>query len=181
MQIRCVTSRGLHDAVFIHKDNMAESRNVLRRGGKYCVAGGPNDVSCMNTSYTTGISMHKFPKDENQRKKWTKFVRKHRAKFEPSKTSALCSAHFESTCYVRRLDISLKDGEDPSTPSPTLLKRLEAGAVPTIDTVVPIGTPTETRRGRRQVSQVNHSCKSPTWNGTFILMYLLVINVFLAR
>jgi hypothetical protein len=95
--------------------------------------------------------MHIFPKDESQRRLWVKFVRKHRAHFEASKTSALCSDHFEPTSFVRRHDISFNNEESSSTPSPALKRRLEAGVVPTIDTVVPIVTPT-TARGRRQVS-----------------------------
>ena len=35
-----------------------------KRGGRYCVAGGPGSTSCTNTSYTSGIKMHQFPKDE---------------------------------------------------------------------------------------------------------------------
>ena len=30
----------------------------LKRGGKYCVAGGPDKVSCQNTTYSSEISMH---------------------------------------------------------------------------------------------------------------------------
>ncbi len=61
---------------------MAESQNpthkTTRRGGKYCVAGLPNNVSCTNTSYTVGISMHRFPKNPETRQKWVKVVRKRR-------------------------------------------------------------------------------------------------------
>jgi len=127
------------------------TRKVLRRGGKYCVAGGPNNVSCMNTSYTTGVSMYMFPKDERRQR--VKFVRKHRANFEPSSSSpsALCSDHFEATSFIRRQDISLDDKENPST-APVLLRRLEAGAIPTIDTVGPVILESTSARGRRQVS-----------------------------
>ena len=30
----------------------------LKRGDKYCVAGGPDKVSCQNTSFSPGIPMH---------------------------------------------------------------------------------------------------------------------------
>ena len=63
--------------------------------GKYCVAGGPGNVSCTNNSRTEGISMHMFPRDDVIRKKWVRFVRRHRANWQPSKTSVLCSVHFE--------------------------------------------------------------------------------------
>ena len=47
--------------------------------GKYCVAGGPGNVSCTNNSRTEGISMHMFPRDDVIREKWVRFVRRHRA------------------------------------------------------------------------------------------------------
>ena len=31
------------------------------KSGKFCVAGGPGLVSCKNTTYTEGISMHLIP------------------------------------------------------------------------------------------------------------------------
>jgi hypothetical protein len=65
--------QGICTCCLLYRENMEDklvvSRNVLWRGAKYCVADGPNKISCNNVSYTTGISMHKFPKDENQRKK----------------------------------------------------------------------------------------------------------------
>ena len=42
--------------------------------GKYCVAGGPGNVSCTNNSRTEGISMHMFPHDDATREKWVRFV-----------------------------------------------------------------------------------------------------------
>ena len=80
----------------------------LKRGGKYCVAGGPGKVSCQNTSYSPGIpgiSMHYFPSDKSVRLKWTRFVQRHRANFTPSKTSVLCSAHFEDSYFTRKLNL----------------------------------------------------------------------------
>ena len=41
-----------------------------RKSGKFCVAGGPGLVSCKNTTYTEGISMHLFPKDLTIRSQW---------------------------------------------------------------------------------------------------------------
>ena len=113
----------------LHRVDMAQGG--IKHGGRYCVAGGPNKVSCKNTSYTPGISMHRFPKDESLRRLWTQFVRRHRAKFAPSEYSALCSAHFEKTCFERKLSL----GPEASDKTPrNLLKR---GSVPTVDTVVP--------------------------------------------
>ena len=129
---------------------MAESREARKRGGRYCVAGGPNKVSCTNCSYTEGISMHIFPKDEIVRRKWTRFVKKHRLDFKAKSLSALCSAHFEPSCFERNTSISL--GNDK--PSKALRRFLIKGAVPTVDTVVPMEPKTPTSRDKRQVSGV---------------------------
>ena len=151
----CVTSRGLHFSH--HKGNMAEniyegSYGALRRGGKYCVAGTPNGISCTNTSYTTGISMHRFPKNDIVRRKWVKFVRRHRDNFTPTSTSALCSAHFEASSYSRRTDISLNQEQDNEILTP-YVKRLLIGASPTIDAAVQEKPNAKSiDRTRRQVS-----------------------------
>ena len=49
----------------LHCEDMAQGG--IKHGGRYCVAGGPNKVSCKNTSYTPGISMHRFPDLRNNR------------------------------------------------------------------------------------------------------------------
>ena len=37
---------------------MAEqNKKKAKKGGSYCVAGAPNDVSCKNNTYTAGVSM----------------------------------------------------------------------------------------------------------------------------
>ena len=66
-----------------------------RSSGKFCVAGGPRNVSCTNNSKTEGISLHVFPRDDAIREKWIRFVQRNRAKWQPSKTSVLCSVHFD--------------------------------------------------------------------------------------
>ena len=40
-----------------------ESHREKRRG-KYCVSGSRENVSCANTSYSPGISAHRFPSDK---------------------------------------------------------------------------------------------------------------------
>ena len=55
-----------------------------RHGGTYCAAGGPSNYSCKNTNFVEGITMHKFPKDKELRKKWLKFVHTHRPNFDSS-------------------------------------------------------------------------------------------------
>lgn len=67
---------------------MAEKK--VKRGGTYCVAGGPGKVSCTNSSNIDGVSTHLFTKNEAQRAKWVRFVRTHRPNFTASATSTLC-------------------------------------------------------------------------------------------
>lgn len=110
--------------------NMAAMRKgvTAKSGGLYCVAGGPNLQSCKNSWSSEGISMHLFPKDPEIRKKWVAFVRRHRADFEPTRTSALCSIHFEASCFQQRFTLAKLGGES-SLPTK---RRLERDAIPTI-------------------------------------------------
>ena len=125
--------------------NMEESAKK-RVCGKYCVAGGPGQVSCSNTNLTPDTSIHLFPSNEGLRRQWTKFVRKHRPGFKPSKTSVMCSVHFLSDCFSRRLDLS-------DNPNVSVSRRLEKGSIPTIDVAVkPPDNPAMTERDRRTVS-----------------------------
>ena len=56
--------------------NMEKKVSSARKcGGKYCVDGAPNNVSCTNTSYTEGISMHAFSTNAERRGKWVSFVK----------------------------------------------------------------------------------------------------------
>ena len=41
-----------------------QTKKKAKKGGSYCVAGAPSDVSCKNNTYTTGVSMHYFLKNE---------------------------------------------------------------------------------------------------------------------
>ena len=130
--------------------NMAYRINSdkLPRGGRRCVAGGPNLVSCANSQHTEGISMHLFPKEETdpqRRRKWVNFVHKHRPSFQATKTSVLCSAHFEDSCFNMNFMLAK---------SLNIKRFLKDDAVPTID-VAGIVPPVEeqlTDRNRRKVS-----------------------------
>ena len=122
---------------------MAETA-AIKRGGKYCVAGSRDNVSCTNTSYSTGISMHRFPSDKVLCQKWTSFVRKHRPNFKPSKHSALCSAHFEPTCFTQVASIVSSNCARRRT--------LEKGSIPSRDAVVSFSPGQLTSREKRQVS-----------------------------
>ena len=116
------------------------------RGGRYCVAGGPNGQSCKNSQFSDGISMHKFPHNERRRdlhQQWLRFVRHHRPGFLASNSSALCSVHFESSCFTTSLELARSLG----------IRILNPNSVPTLD-VVGQGITGEkpTSRGQRQVS-----------------------------
>lgn len=115
------------------------------RGGKSCVAGGPNEQSCTNKQHTEDVSFHYFPKNPDVRKKWVKFVQKHRQGWKPTDTSVLCSAHFEDDCFTTNRRISRELN---------MKSWLKRGAVPTIDIAggVSSGTGSLTERRRRQVS-----------------------------
>jgi len=103
---------------------MAHKRN-RRVSVKYCVAGGPGVVSCTNSSLTPGISMHLFPSNKGFRRIWMKFVQKQQPGFKPTKSSVLCSVHFTSDSFARRVDFG-----DQS------IRRLEKGSFLTIDVAV---------------------------------------------
>lgn len=127
---------------------MAENKPT-RRGGRYCVAGAPNQRSCRNTMFTPGVKMHQFPSDQVIRGKWVKFVQKHRHDFrEPlSKYASLCSAHFEESCYNKPL-VQL-EGMANTKLNRVLIK----GSVPTRDTIV-VATPEPlSERRKRKVSE----------------------------
>ena len=129
---------------------MAHTSNSDKRarGGRSCVAGGPNLTSCTNTQHDENVSFHRFPSektDRNRRMKWVNFVRKHRPLYQPSATASLCSVHFEDSCYNlnRTLAKSLN-----------MNRRLKDDVIPTID-VAGIVSPAEeqtTERKQRAVS-----------------------------
>ena len=101
-----------------------------RISGKYCVAGGPGNVSCTNKSKTEGVLMHMFPREDAIRDKWVRCVRRHRADWQPSKKSVLCLVHFDASDFEQRLGLNLGEAESLKT------KRwLKKNAVPTKDCV----------------------------------------------
>ena len=83
----------------------------------YCVAFG-----CRNTC-KDGVSVFRFPKESNLRKKWIEQVKRTRAYWSgPTGNSVLCSAHFTSDCF------------EPSQSAYGIKKRiaLTKDAIPTI-------------------------------------------------
>ena len=118
-------------------------RGRKKKGGRYCVAGGQNQQSCRNTSYTSGIKMHHFPKDEKLLQEWVSFVRLHRPNYKAqSRYAALCSIQFDESSFTR----------------PTIAgtnvhwrRNLIPGAVPTRDSVNISSPPKLSQRDKRQV------------------------------
>ena len=120
-------------------------------GGKFCVAGGSHQASCTNSQFTKDISMHNFPsedKDPKRRVEWVRFVRKHRPSFTASRSSVLCSAHFDVTSFTTNLEIAASLG---------MKRKLKDTAVPTIDVAgVPAPSTEEiSDRKRRQVLEMH--------------------------
>ena len=123
---------------------MADKRK--RESGKtYCAAGSRNALNCSNKSGLPGITMHYFPSDESLRQKWIQFVRINRKDFVPSKSSALCSAHFNKSCFhVKGIPLFDESGKK------TMLKQyLIRGSIPSKDTVVLYTSPLSSRKRRR--------------------------------
>ena len=138
-------------------ESMAESQKApVKRGGRYCVCGGPGGVSCKNYKHTPGIIMHKFPSDKtrpNERRLWTKFVRRHRINFSPTQYSVVCSAHFEPSCYPQSFSLDIPEHLRPKA------RYLKPDALPTID-AVPLETdklkPTPvSKRQNRMVNMIS--------------------------
>lgn len=142
------------DVVGGSEDDSVMADKRAKKGAKnYCAAGGPNKVNCSNKTGTPGISMHYFPKEESLRQKWTRFVRINRKDFVPKKSSCLCSAHFDDSCFEHK-PVSLRDATGEAI---ELKKRLIKGSVPTRTAVVPYTSPL-TDRKRRRVSEVYLFC-----------------------
>ena len=123
---------------------MNVEKTKKRISGKYGVAGGPGNVSCTNDSKTEGVSMHMFPWEDAIRKKWIRFMHRHQADRQPSKTSVLCSVHFDASNFEQRLGLNLAGAESFKTK-----RRLKKNAVPTKDCVEQqenVVTPSERRK-----------------------------------
>lgn len=73
----------------------------------HCVVGG-----CSNTaSLENCIALHSIPfyrdtrpEAKKRRKRWVDFVKMKRGKWEPSKSSVICSRHFQPTDFERRIN-----------------------------------------------------------------------------
>ena len=79
-------------------ENPSKSLENLKEMPTRCVAAGCGNVK----NPEEGISMHfipyygdERPEPKRRRKKWVDFVKQKRARWEPSKTSVLCSVYFK--------------------------------------------------------------------------------------
>ena len=126
---------------------MQNMASETRHGGKYCVAGVPNNTSCTNGQFTEGISLHVFPnvnKEPERHWQWVRFVRRHRPGWKPSGRSILCGVHFEEKCFDQNKVVALSLGKK---------LRLKPDAVPTVDVAnkSPVVEHSMTHRQRRKV------------------------------
>lgn len=148
--ITCDVGSWTQDA-HISTSNMASAspQRKRKKGGKYCACGVGGKVSCNNSCHVKGISMHSFPEDEKVRKCWVKFVRKHVPTFKVTKSSVLCSAHFEKSCYDPVYFMDIPEELKPRA------RYLLPGSVPTLDTVNQATMTPITSREKRKVSYYN--------------------------
>ena len=92
----------------IRKNEYYGGEEGKERGKELLLGRWPGGINCDNKTGTPNITMHYFPSDEKLRAKWTRFVRIHRKDFVPKKSSCLCSAHFDESCFIN----SVKRKED---------------------------------------------------------------------
>ena len=60
-----------------------------------CVVQGCSNVS----NFQDGISLHRSPANKTEYGKWLRFVRTHRANFNPKGVFVICSVHFRVECF----------------------------------------------------------------------------------
>ena len=101
-----------YDVVNLKSKHCGPEEKESEERWKLLLAGAPNDVSCKCNTYTTGVSMHYFPKNEAVRQRWINFVQRHRNDFKPSHSSVLCSVHFKDSCFEHRsIAVPRENGE----------------------------------------------------------------------
>ena len=117
-----------------------------------CVAGGCSNIPDLEN----GIVLHTIPyfgderpQAKKRRKKWVDFVKSKRAKWEPTKNSAVCSVHFKPDDF-QRLFSNLPGQSKPSIPR---LNRDDFGvaAFPSIHAVGKVIEPPQSKRSKRKV------------------------------
>lgn len=108
---------------------MATGTKRKRKIGRMCCAISSQGIHCPTTQYSPDITLHYFPdeeKDLSRRQAWTRFIRKYRPFFVPSrsKSSSICSLHFEESCFSMHRNVARALG---------IRIRLKKDAIPTID------------------------------------------------
>ena len=97
---------------------------------------------CSNRSNVkAGISAHFSPTIKSERDKWLRFVRTHRANFNPTGKFVVCSVHFAEECFSRAIHME------------GCSRHLIPGSVPTIWKIEP-EKPSNSKRQHRKVSLV---------------------------
>lgn len=94
--------------------------------------------------------MHQFPSDPSVRTQWVQFVRRHRHDYKDptSKYSSLCSAHFDESCYEKKMSVVRSVKEEYKIEMRVFLKPT---AVPTRDSVTPQSPEKISHREKRKV------------------------------
>jgi len=78
-----------------------------------CVVGGFSNTRNLQEGialHTIPFYEHDRPEAKKRRKRWVDFVKVKRAKWEPSKSSVICSMHFKPDDFARRLDVEEEEG-----------------------------------------------------------------------
>ena len=120
-----------------------------------CVAGGCNSFPNLKE----GIALHTIPfynddrpKARKRRKKWVNFVKRKRAKWEPTKTSAICSKHFKPEDFKRRF--SFLPGQDSAFIPRLLTDDLGVSVFPTVRATSLVPEKPESDRAKRKVTSI---------------------------
>ena len=56
-----LTHKQTGDVAYEEVEVATAQHKVKKRGGQFCVAGGPYGTRCTNSTYSHGVSMHTFP------------------------------------------------------------------------------------------------------------------------
>lgn len=120
-----------------------------------CIVYGCSNIS----NIEKGIALHKFPSEDDsraqvrrRRKQWIAFVQRKRKHFSPSKSSRICSAHFEKEDFEQNF-INVP-GQPKKAPS---LKKDDFGvvAIPKFQTPQEPEPPSDrTQRNKRRKVRV---------------------------
>ena len=120
-----------------------------------CAAGGCNSFPDLKE----GIALHTIPfynddrrEARKRRKKWVDFVKCKRAKWEPTKTSAICSKHFKPEDFKRRF--SFLPGQDSAFIPRLLTDNLGVSVFPTVHATSLVPEKPESDRAKRKVKSI---------------------------